>query len=247
MIHQHHKDILTGIQRLHSRTPRAVICFLAGSLPGSALLHLRQLSIFGMICRLPGNILHHHALNIFSGGISSKKSWFNQIRDHCLLYHLPHPLTLLQSPLPKLKFKQLVKSRIMGYWEQTLRSEAAPLTSLIYFKPNFMSLKSPHPLWITAGSSPAKVVMATVQARMLSGRYRTDYLCRHWSKNTLGFCLLSYSCSSTVGDLPHLLETCPALEQTRVKLRDFTRKFTLTIPHLSQLVQNFCSPGHPLF
>ena len=135
----------------------------------------------------------------------------------------------------------------MFYWEQSLRVEAVPLTSLIYFKPAFLSLKKPHPLWTTAGCSPAKVVMATVQAQMLSGRYRTEHLCRHWSKNKLGVCLLSASCSSTSEDLPHLLASCPALQQTRDKLTNFTNNFISTIPHLNHLVRSFCFPGHPLF
>ena len=66
LIEQHHKVIISNIQRLLPCTPRSVIFFLAGSLPGTALLHLRQLSIFGMICRLPENILHIHAVCIYS-------------------------------------------------------------------------------------------------------------------------------------------------------------------------------------
>ena len=72
----------------------------------------------------------------------------------------------------------------MDYWEQVLRLKAASLTSLAYFKPNFMSLVKPHPLWTTAGSSPSKMSMATVQARMVSGRYRSELLCSNWSKNS---------------------------------------------------------------
>ena len=49
----HHKETLQSLLRLYPCTPRSVVCFLAGSLPGAGLLHLRQLSIFGMICRLP--------------------------------------------------------------------------------------------------------------------------------------------------------------------------------------------------
>ena len=109
LINQHHKDILTGIQRLLPKTPNAVICFLAGSLSGTALLHLRQLSIFGMICRLTENILHQHAINSFSSRIQNTHSWFNQICDQCLLYQLPHPLKLLQTPLSKTNFKDLIK------------------------------------------------------------------------------------------------------------------------------------------
>ena len=89
-----------------------------------------------------------------------------------------------------------------------------------------MSLKTKHPLWTTAGCSPVKVVMATVQAQMLSGRYRTDYLCRHWSKNKSGCCLLS---------------------QTRKKLMSFTNDLVPTIPHLGGIMLSFSSTDHPQF
>ena len=68
--------------------------------PLCTLLHLHQLSIFGMITRLNENILHKHAVNIFTLVTISPKSWFHQIRKWCLLYNLPHPLELLAtSPL----------------------------------------------------------------------------------------------------------------------------------------------------
>ena len=65
MINQHHKDTISNLQRLIPLTPRPVVHFLAGVLPGTALLHLRQLSIFGMITRLPGTILHKHSVKHF--------------------------------------------------------------------------------------------------------------------------------------------------------------------------------------
>ena len=225
LIDQHHKEILTGLQRLHPRTPRSVIYFLAGSLPGIALIHLKQLSLFGMICRLPNSILHKHAINIFSSQTISPHSWFHQIRDHCLAYGLPHPLKLLTSPLKKDRFKKMIKSRVIDYWEKTLRAEAEPLLSLTYLKPSFMSLTKTHPLWSTAGCSPSKVAMATIQARMVSGRYRTEYLCRHWSSNKTGVCLLSEQCKTSIEDLPHILCLCPALQHTREKLVSYTLSY----------------------
>ena len=200
-----------------------------------------------MITRLSENVLYQHAVNIFSSLTQSKNSWFHQIRDLCLLYQLPHPLKLLQRPLSKESFKNMVKKHVISYWEQTLRAEASPLISLNHFKPQFMSLKNAHPLWTTAGCSPVKVAMATVQAQMLSGRYRTDYLCRHWSKNKSGCCLLSRICSSVFGDLHHILVSCPALHETREKLMSFTHNLIPTIPHLSGLVLSFCSTEHPQF
>ena len=99
-IEQHHKETLRCLLRLHARTPRCVIYFLSGSLPGTALVHLRQMSIFGMITRLPNSILNLHARNVFSS-FSTKNSWFHQIVTWCALYGLPHPKDLLSSPPTK--------------------------------------------------------------------------------------------------------------------------------------------------
>ena len=249
MIELHHKETISNVQRLLPCTPRSVIFFLAGSLPGSALLHLRQLSNFGMITRLMDNILHTHATNIFTSATpSSSKSWFTNIRDLCLQYDLPHPLMLLRHPLSKESFKRLVKKKVIDYWERFLRAEAAGLDSLVFFKPNFMSLSKPHPLWSTAGSSPSKVAMATIQAQMISGRFRTEQLCSNWSKNKAGICLLSPACSMVTEDLPHILSLCPALQPTRDKLRCYTRKYCENYcQEVSELVLNMCNQSSPQF
>ena len=134
-IEQHHKETIENIQRLFSRTPRAVTFFLAGSLPASALLHLRQLTLFGMISRLPNNILHKHASNVFKFATNTRKSWFTQIRQLCLCYGLPHPSCILLSPPTKEQFKKLIKSHVIDYWETTLLEESVKLKSLTCFHP----------------------------------------------------------------------------------------------------------------
>ena len=200
-----------------------------------------------MICRLSGNILHEHAVNIFSSVTPSSKSWFFQIRDLCLCYHLPHPLEQLKFPLSKKSFKILINKNVLDYWEQVLRSEASGLDSLLFFKPNYMSLTKPHPIWTTSGCSPSKVAMATIQARMISGRYRTEQLCSHWSRNKTGSCLLSSTCSSTVEDLTHILSCCHALQPTRVKLMSFTLQYCEEFPTIKKLTLSLCTPSNPVF
>jgi hypothetical protein len=61
ILDSHYLNILQNLQRLHDKTPRAVVLFMAGSLPGEAILHMKQLTLFSMICRLPGDPLHAHA------------------------------------------------------------------------------------------------------------------------------------------------------------------------------------------
>ena len=248
IVDQHYKETISNLQRLLSATPTPVVCFLGGTLPGSAHLHLRQLSIFGMIARLTGNFLQTYTLDLFQSGNPPARSWFHQIKELCDKYNLPSPLELLESPLPKLQYKRLVKKHVISFWETSLRLKAAPLESLIFFKPSHMSLTNPHPIWTTAGSSPAKVVMATVQAKMLSGRYRTEALCSNWKIHSTGVCLLSPVCSSTIEDLQHILSHCCALTPTREKLLDFTTRYCLQVSTpISQLITEYTNPSNKDF
>ena len=53
MLEHHFRETIRMLQRLHEKTPRCDVYFLAGSLQGDAHVHLRQLSLFRMICRQP--------------------------------------------------------------------------------------------------------------------------------------------------------------------------------------------------
>ena len=200
-----------------------------------------------MIARLQGSLLNQHASNISSSSTISSKSWFHQIRKWCLLYNLPHPQELLSSPLTKHGFKLLVKKKVISYWETILRAEAQPKPSLEFFKPSFMSLTSSRPMFTTAGSSPAKVAMALVQSVMLSGRYRTEGLCSHWSKNKAGVCLLSDYCTNTVETVKHILVDCPALKDYRLKMASYTANHVAekVPPEVGAIILQLCSRNNP--
>ena len=133
LLDMHFKETTQNIQKLLAKTPRAVVYFLAGCLPLRAVLHLRQLTLFGMVARLDGDPLLIHARNILSRGKPSSKSWFWQIRDICLQYNLEHPLVILENPPSKEKFKKTIKSHVISYWENKLRSEASPLCLISHF------------------------------------------------------------------------------------------------------------------
>ena len=217
LIHQHHKNTIRCLQKLPDETPQAVIFFMAGTLPATALLHERQLCLFGMVSRLPNDPLNSHARHALITAKKNSSSWFGNIRDLCLQYGLPHPLTLLDSPLSKAKFKSLTKSRITDFWEQKLRSEAAPLTSLSYFRPCYMSLARTHAIWWTAEANPYEVSKAVIQCKMLSGRYRTLLLTSNWTESGES-CCQAPSCSQTEESLEHILLDCPEYANTRLNI-----------------------------
>ena len=248
LVNQHYKKTLQNLQRLHEKTPECVVYFLGGHLPGKAILHLRQLSLLSMISRLPDDVLHQHAIHILTSAKPGSQSWFIHVQEICLMYSLPHPLTLLEASPTKASFKKLAKSRVLDFWETKLRADAKVLSSLLYFKPSFMSLNSPHPLWLTAGTNPYEVNKATIQARMLSGRYRCEVLCRHWSSNKAGLCLIP-GCEypRTCEDLPHILLTCKSLITIRTKMRLFFTNFISTRHAISNIVSGFLNSEDPHF
>ena len=218
MIDQHYIATLRNLLKASSGAPRSYVLFMCGSLPASALLHLRQLGLFGMITRLPNDPLNSRARYSLTNGKPKYRSWFTKLRQICLQYGLPHPLSQLETPMTKFCFKKLVKSKVIDYWEEKLRGEAIILPSLDYFNPHFHSLASPHPSLTTPGSNPHEVCKAVVQCKMKSGRYRTSLLSRHWTpRNPLGHCLAP-TCSETPETLEHLLISCPYYNATRLAL-----------------------------
>ena len=86
-IDAHYKKKLQSLMKLYDKTPESVIYFLSGSLPASATLHIRQLTLFSMIARLPNNILHQIAKYLLTTSKDLSKSWFTHILSNCLKTH----------------------------------------------------------------------------------------------------------------------------------------------------------------
>ena len=149
ILSRHVKVTTENLLKLHPKTPEPVVFFLAGKLPGEALLHLKQLTLFGMICQLRGNILNNLAVKLLTNEKQTSKNWFAEIRSHCFTYNMPHPLLLLRDPPSKEHYKKLLKTNITDFWQQKLREQCVALESksLKYFKPKFMSLRKPHPMY----------------------------------------------------------------------------------------------------
>ena len=206
----HRRLTLQRLQRLHPNTPAPALHFLSGSLPALAQLHKHQLTLLHMVALLgPSNTLHQHG--VYSLHHSVPNSWFSHLRIISLQYSLPDPLQILVSPPTKSSFKANVKATVKNYWRVSLIAQAKSLTSLRYLRLPFLQLGcGAHPLWWTCGSSPSAVRAATVQAKMLSGRYRLCWLRRHWSDES-GACRLP-GCGMVPGDTAHILSAeCLAL------------------------------------
>ena len=235
-----YKNALQRLMKLYERTPDCAVYFLAGSLPGVALLHLRQLSLFLMVCHLKSDPLHTIAQNTLVCAKPTSHSWFQNIRDICILYCLPHPLTLLSFPPPKLSFTKLCRTKVLEYWHSKLSTEAKTLPSLEYLHPQFLSLTNPHPIWTSLDGNPYQAKAARIQAVFLTGRYRTERLCRFWSNNRAGICLLDTCKQSEISEtLEHIIVHCPGLTETRRRLEVFTSKYIAALPLIKQITETY--------
>ena len=110
--------------------------------------------------------------------------------------------------------KRLVKRNVDEYLNDILVTESFSLDSLRYFDPGSASLQYPHPIWTSVAGNSSNCSKITILARMVSGRYRSEMMCRFWSSNSRGHCLTA-TCIQVPGTLEHLLVSCPALEHTR--------------------------------
>ena len=137
----------------------------------------------------------------------------------------------MTSPPPKKTFKFDVRTAATSFWRKSLIDEAESLSSLRYMRLHFLPLGcGAHPLWWTCFSSSSAVRSATVMGKMLSGRYRSCWLRRHWTQES-GACRLPV-CGQVPGDVAHLLSAeCPALQ-----------------PHLAVTLQHMCAmlAPHPV-
>ena len=185
----------------------------------------------------------------FSSAHPSSKSWFWKLRQLCLQYDLPHPLTWLSSRPTKQQVKTLTKAAVHQYWLQQLRCKADTLSSLQYLKTKYLSLSRPHPIFWSCGSSPWEVEKGTAQSRLLSGRARLEALSSHWVPwNRGGLCTLPLCWgteSSHRGTVEHFLLSCPSLSSARQALHQFNLNYLSANPVIEPLV-NICLESDPV-
>ena len=253
-IDHHLKVTLERLLRLYPSTPAPVVLLLAGSLPARAILHLRQLTLLAMVGRLGHlSILHRLGVHILSNPThiprsTSSSLWFLQVRQICVQYNLPDPLIVLSDPPTKGKWRTTTRRAVVAFWDKKLKSEASTLPSISHMRVSHMPLTRTSPLLTTCHGNPHEVRKATVQLRMLSGRYRTDWLRRHWSGDSTGFCRIPGCSRSTPGTLSHLVTgDCPGLALATKEASAHWATFLIDQPYLRPLILQAASDDSASF
>ena len=102
-----------------------------------------------------------------------------------------------------------------------------------------MSLEKPHTFYISTGPSPYEVSKA-----LLSGRYKTEQLSRHWTTNMEGFCHLP-ECRklNVLEDVEHVLLRCMSLSVSHSRFVIFTMKYDEKIQLLGDVLLSLTLPN----
>ena len=79
---------------------------------------------------------------------------------------------------------------------------------------------------------------------MISGRYRSEALCRYWSDNKGGYCRAP-TCYQAPGTLEHLLVVCPALDIVRERLYTMWLEKSVMFPALHSTIRDVLDSDVP--
>ena len=133
-----------------------------------------------------------------------------------------------------------MQTKVHDYWRRKLVFDAKKLQSFRYIDVRLLSFSSPYPIWRSLDGNKYQTEAALVQAVLLSGRYRTERLCRFWTSNKQGFCLICLKFNrEEIEDLGHLLIRCAGLTEQRRRLFLFTSKFATENPALQPIINEY--------
>jgi hypothetical protein len=207
------RGTLRRIQHLPQSASNNAVYLLLGECPISGTVHRNILGFFGSL------ILQRESAEfaIIQRQLAMKdldsSSWVVHIRKLLYEYDLPSAFSLVLDPMPKDRWKALVKQCVHAYHEKQLQEHASIQTSLKYFNSKACGIGRPHPLWKSVGTSKLDILRGSVKAKLLTGSYQLQArVSRQSGGNVSPLCLL---CCLDREVTDHFMVACPALEKTR--------------------------------
>ena len=211
----YHRTCLRYIQHLPKSTAKAALHLLSGVLPVSAMLSIQALTLFRNIiaCQVkapPAVYMKELILRQLAMKNLDNASWASHIRRLLHVYGLPNAYEVARIPPSKLAWKDLVKTAVYDYYHTELLNDADEKTSLACMNVSSYVAGTLHPMWKDL-STPMEIMMATVIAQLLVGRYplATSYTYR---RGKVDICPL---CNGEPETIEHFLLYCPQLEDIR--------------------------------
>ena len=203
-----HRKTLKNLQSLSPRTPTSAVFLLAGMPPLEALLDLRLTSLLYTIGKAPNSNLREIGWYQLARKKSTSSSWFVYCVKRLAVYDLD-PSDVMSGIFSKTQ----LKSKILQYWDTTLRQEAAMKPSLRYLDVEKCSVSHTHPIWSSFDCTTSDTRQAIQKARIMCGTY--IFQAQRAAFNQFEADPTCLMCRSAPEDRCHFLLHCPELEDIR--------------------------------
>ena len=89
--------------------------------------------------------------------------------------------------------------------------------------------------------------LATIQAQMLSGRYRSESVCEHWSKNRDGFVRSPHHVPKWRKFFPTSCQPALTWLLPGTNLSNTLLITAKNVPHILDLITSLCIPSSPVY
>ena len=100
------------------------------------------------------------------------KSWFIYVTNILRKYNLPSIYDLLENPVPKLKWRETIKSAVSRYWKSEIKQDGMQKGTLEHLNFDNFQIGKPHHIWVSAAIDTLQVKKVGVKANLLTGTYK---------------------------------------------------------------------------
>ncbi|CAC5424698.1 unnamed protein product [Mytilus coruscus] len=179
-------------------------------------IHVKAINLFGNISRAKCDSIEWRlAERQLQIKPHNSHSWFIEIKEICLKYGITDLYDYLNSPLSKLQWKKLVKSKIYAYWTSKIIDKSKGYSTLKFMDHKY-NTGTVHPLAISVRANLKDIRKIPVRLKIATGNYILQTHKASFSKRHISsICKL---CSKTNETVEHFILLCEKLEETKKPL-----------------------------
>ena len=206
-----HIGTLKRLQSLPIRTANSAVYLLLGTLPISAELHKKQLSLLHQIAMSENVSIREIAWRQYNVGRPA--SFFIRIVGILDLYKLPPFTEVMNGHFKKIDWKGIVKRSINTYWNTKLQLDCQSKSSLSLLITTSLEIGKTHIVWDSINNSVRDVRQAITKARMLTGTYMLQTLKSKFNQSEVDpTCPI---CRLETETITHVITSCPLYNEIR--------------------------------
>ena len=216
-----HKKVIRGFLHLSDRSPIPSLYFLTGELPITARLHMDVFSLFFNIWINPHTKIFKITKFLLENCPSNSHTWARHIKNLARIYEIQDPSDLInQSPISKVEFKTIIKTKIIIFHEKKLRAAASNNSKMVYLNVSLKGLNGrPHPA-LAGINSTKDVLKSRAHIKLLTDDL---YTFEKKSKYQGGsphcrLCTEPGQNVNNIEDLVHILTICKTYQEIRIRI-----------------------------